>query len=67
MTIKYSPLFATLHDREKRITEMISDIPLSSRTVAKLRKDEPVSLATINKICDYLHCNIEDVLKHVKK
>ena len=38
---------------------------LHSATLARLSKGEYVSLELLDKICSYLHCNIEDVVEHV--
>lgn len=64
MAFTYAPLFATLHIRKKKITDFVGK--LSSRTIAKLSKDEPVSLQTLDILCSDLNCNIEDVIKHIK-
>ena len=66
MGISYSPLFYILHEKKLKLTDLQNDLKLSSRTVAKFNKDEYVSFEVIDKICTYLGCNIEDVVKHTK-
>ena len=36
---------------------------LSRKTIAKMKRDECVSLATIYKICMFLECGIDDVFE----
>ena len=36
---------------------------ISTNAVAKLGRNEPVSLETLEKICSALNCNIEDVME----
>jgi DNA-binding Xre family transcriptional regulator len=62
----YAPLFATLHIRKKKLDNLQKDIPLSSATVARFNKDKPVSLDVLDKVCTYLECDIQDILKHNK-
>ncbi len=39
---------------------------ISSNSVAKLSKDEFVSMEILMKICETLECNIDDVCEFVK-
>lgn len=39
---------------------------ISTNAVAKLGKNESVSLETLEKICFALNCNIEDIIKFKK-
>ncbi|MFP5111860.1 helix-turn-helix domain-containing protein [Bacillaceae bacterium C204] len=65
--ISYAPLMATLHKRKISKTELQSLIKVSSATIAKISKDEFVSMQVINDICTVLNCNIEDVIIHLKE
>lgn len=62
-TISYEPLRKILKEREIRLSVMMSEIGVSSRTRTKISKDEAVSLSTIGKICVYLSVKIENVVK----
>ena len=66
MGITYSSLFATLHSKKMNRQSIQTALKLSSTTIARLGKDEYVSLKTIDDICTLLDCEIEDVVKHVK-
>ncbi len=61
----YAPLAATLHRKHVTKSEMRDAIGASSTTLAKISKDEFVSLEILDKICTYLGCKIEDVIQHV--
>ena len=39
---------------------------ISSSTLAKLSKEEPVTLEVLEKICNELHCNIGDIVEFIK-
>lgn len=65
--ISYTPLWVTLAKKNLKKTDLLSLIGISSSTLAKLSKDEEVSLSVIIKICNALDCKIEEVLEVVKQ
>lgn len=62
--ISFAPLMETLSIKNMRITDLYEI--LSTATVSKLRKNQVVKSDTIDKICEYLDCEIDDVCRHVK-
>lgn len=66
MTFEYKPLFKTMIDREVTREEIKKELQLSSATMAKLSKGENVSMSVLDKLCSYLNCEIEDIIKHNK-
>lgn len=61
--ISYKPLFRLLLDRDMTKTQLRQAVGFSSATLAKMSKNEYVSLETIDNICKYLNCKIEDVIE----
>ena len=55
-------LIPYLHEKGLKITDISNQLKISSRTMAKFRKNEPVSLEIINNICNYLGCQIQDIV-----
>ena len=39
---------------------------IDSRTIKRLRANGSIETKTLDKICNYLDCDIEDVLTHIK-
>ena len=66
MAVNYDNLWKLLIDKKKKKTDLISGANISSSALAKLGKNEYVSLAVISKICNYLDCKIEYVVE-IKK
>lgn len=64
--ISYKPLFKLLIDRNMTREDLRKPLSMSHATIAKMGKNEYVSLEVIDKICNYLNCRIEDVIEHVK-
>ncbi len=63
MGITYKPLWHRLIDRGMKKLEFRDYVDISSSTLAKLGKDDYVSLEIIEKICLKLNCRIEDVVE----
>ena len=61
--ISYKPLFRLLLEKDITKTQLRIAVGFSTATLAKLSKNEYISLETIENICKYLDCNIEDVIQ----
>ena len=61
--ISYKPLFRLLLERDMTKTQLREAVGFSSATLAKMSKGEYISLETIENICKYLNCKIEDVIE----
>ncbi|MDO4960620.1 MAG: Fic family protein [Eubacteriales bacterium] len=63
--IKYDGLNNELKKRNIGKTDLTDKLGLSSRTVAKISKNEKLSIRTLRKIADYLGVNAESLFKEV--
>ena len=63
MAISYKPLWHLLLEKEMKKMEFRDVVGISNGTLARLGKNDPVSLDFIEKICITLGCNIEDVVQ----
>ena len=61
--ISYKPLFRLLLERDMTKTQLREAVGFSSATLAKMSKGEYISLETVENICKYLNCKIEDVIE----
>ena len=61
----YTKLWLLLEKRGMKRTDL-KEI-MSSATLAKLGKNEPVSSTVIAKICDFLNCHPNDIMENVTK
>ena len=62
MSISYNKLWKRLIDLNLNKTQLREKAGISTNAIAKLGRNEPVSLETIDKICKALGCNIGDVI-----
>lgn len=65
MALSYEPLWNLLNRLHVSKMDFAKRIDISNATLAKLGKNEPVTLTVIEKICDEFHCNIKDVVTHI--
>jgi len=65
--ISYKKLFLMMEEREITKERLKKNIGISSATMAKLSKNEEVSLATIQSICEYLDCQPGAILSYEKE
>ena len=63
MPVDYSPLWKLLIDKKIKRSQLRNMAGISTNAIAKLGKNEPVSLETLEKICTALQCDIGDVLR----
>lgn len=57
----------TVNDKRKNKTDLIAEARISSTALAKLGRNEHVSLVVVDKICQFLECDISDVVTIEKK
>lgn len=65
--ISYIPLNVTLAKKNIKKTKLAKDLRLSSTTLAKFAKNEPIKLEILDRICNYLDCSIEEVVEIIKQ
>lgn len=63
MMYSYNKLWKMLIDRKITKTEMRKQTGITKNMLAKLGKDEPVSMETLAKICIALNCAPDDIVE----
>jgi DNA-binding Xre family transcriptional regulator len=66
MSISYKPLWHLLVEKKMKKLELRDLVGMSNSTLARLGKDEPVTLEVLEKISVALDCRIEDIVEFVK-
>lgn len=67
MKVSYNGLWKKLIDNGMQKKDLIETLHISSTTVAKMGKGENVSMDVLQRICDYLNCNIGDIISFEKE
>jgi len=65
MRLNYNKLFKILKERNISKTTLQKKIGISSTTMAKLSKNEPISMKVLEDICVFLNCQPGDLLEIV--
>ncbi len=61
MEVSYKKLWKLMIDQNVTSAELRKKTQLSSCTMTKLRRDEPVTITALLKIADVLKCDISDM------
>lgn len=67
MEISYKKLWKVLIDKNMKKIDLKDLAGISSSSLAKLGKNEPVTLEVLMKICEALDVNIGDIVEFIKK
>lgn len=60
--ITYKPLWKTLIDKDMKKMDLVEDGTISRGTLAKMGKNQKVSLDVVERICKRLQCKVEEVI-----
>ena len=63
MDVSYNKLFKLLIDKEMKKTEFANAVGISGNTLAKLSRNDTVSMDIIIKICRYFHCTVDEIME----
>lgn len=63
MAVTYKKLFHLMIDQGKQPSELTEMAGFSANILTRLRRDEYVSLESIEKICLSLNCKVDDILE----
>lgn len=67
MSISYNGLWKKLIDENLQKKDLIEKLNISSATIAKMGKGENVSMDVLERICEYMNCNIGDIMSFEKE
>lgn len=62
MSISYNKLWKLLIDKGMMKKDLMAATNITASTMAKMGKNEPVSLKILMRICKALECNIGDII-----
>ena len=66
MAVNYDKLWKLLIDKRMNKTELRLKTDMSTSTLAKLSKNEVVSMDVMLRICKVLDCNVGDIMDATK-
>lgn len=67
MAINYDKLFHMMIDRKITNIQLKDMAGVSANIMTRLKRDEYISIESIEKICKALQCGVDDILEFVDK
>ena len=65
MAVSYDKLWKLLVDKKMSRAELRKAANISSNTLTRMIKDEPVTLELLSRICNKLDCDFGDIVTYV--
>jgi putative transcriptional regulator len=66
MVLSYKKLWVLLIEKDISQADLRKNLNISTGTMTKLRRNEEVAMSVLLRICDYLDCNIGNIVDAVK-
>ena len=63
MKVDYNGLWKKLREKKLKKQNLVDDLKLSSATVSKMGKGDPISFKVMDKLCEFLDCDINEIIK----
>ena len=67
MAVQYNKLFKMLIDRKMSNNQLAKQAGISLNIITRLKRDEYISMQTIEKICIALDCGVDDILEFISE
>ena len=64
MAVSYNRLWKLLVDKKMSKADLRKAVGLAPNTMTKLRRDEPVAMTVLDKICETLNTDYGDIMQH---
>lgn len=65
MSVSYDRLFHMMIDRKITNAQLMKMCGFSANIITRLKKDEYISLESVEKICRTLNCGVDDILNFI--
>ena len=67
MAVSYNRLLKLLIDRKMSTAQLRNRAGVSANIITRLKKDEYISLESIERICTALDCGVDEILEFIPK
>lgn len=65
MAVSYKKLFHLMIEKDMTNAQLMAEANFSANIITRLKRNNYVSLETIEAICRVLNCNVDDILEFV--
>ena len=67
MAVKYDKLFHLLIDRKITNAQLAQKAGVSANIITRLKRDQYISMESIERLCIALGCGVDDILEFVEE
>ena len=64
--ISYEPLYKTMKSKGITTYKLINEFGVSRSLLDRLKHNKPITTTTLNDLCNFLNCDISDIIKYTK-
>ena len=65
MAVSYNRLWKLLIDKKLSKSDLRKAVEMSPQTLTKMRRDEPVTISTLERICRVLDSDFGDIVQYI--
>lgn len=66
MAVKYDKLFHLLIDQKITNAQLAQKAGISANIITRLKRDQYISMESIERLCVALNCGVDDILEFVE-
>jgi len=63
--ITFDPLWETMKNRGVSTYKLREACGIDSKTVRRLRANDNIETKTVNKLCAFLNCSVEEIMSYI--
>lgn len=67
MKVRYDKLWRRMKDNEMKKSDLAKAAEISSYTMTKLNRDQPVNMEVMLNLCKVFHCDIGDLMEVIEE
>lgn len=64
--ISYEPFYKTIKEKNVSTYKLITKYGVSRSLLDRLKHNKPISTQTLDDLCSYLDCRVEDIMVYIK-
>lgn len=65
--ISYEPFYRTIKENNVSTYKLITKYGVSRSLLDRLKHNKPISTQTLDDLCSYLDCRVEDIMVYIKE
>ena len=65
--ISYEPFYKTMANKNMTTYKLIKQYGVSRSLIDRLKHNKPISTVTLDDLCKYLDCRVEDIIVYIKE